>query len=108
MFRKNLRLLAIAFSKEDERFLYSELNSIRAYKNINNLSDIHSAVWESDWDVILFNYDKSCFDYSAALNVLKESGKDIPFIIYSDDTDEDAVHSALYSGAHDYVSLRKL
>ena len=57
---------------------------------------------------MLFNHEKSCFDYSAALNVLKESGKDIPFIIYSDDTDEDAVHSALYSGAHDYVSLRKL
>ena len=103
MLRKNLRLLAIAFSKEDERFLYSQLNNIHVYKNTNNLSDIHSAVWELDWDVILFNHDKSCLDYNAAMNVLKESGKDIPFIIYSDDTDEDAVHSALYSGAHDYV-----
>ncbi|WP_292996612.1 EAL domain-containing protein [Nitrosomonas sp.] len=65
--------------------------------------DIRSELCESDWDVILFNHDKSFLDCSTALNVLKESGKDIPLIIYSDVSDENAVHSALYSGAHDYI-----
>ncbi|MDO9312490.1 MAG: diguanylate cyclase, partial [Nitrosomonas sp.] len=65
--------------------------------------DIRSELCESDWDVILFNHDKSFLDCSTALNALKESGQDIPFIIYSDVSDEDTVHSALYSGAHDYV-----
>ncbi|WP_305644116.1 EAL domain-containing protein [Nitrosomonas sp.] len=103
MLRKNLRLLAIAFSEEDEKFLYSEITNIHVYKSINNLSDMRSAVWGSDWDVILFNHDKSFLDYCTVLNVLKESGKDIPFIIYSDVSDEDTVLSALYSGVHDYV-----
>ena len=103
MLRKNLKILAIAFSEEDKRSLYSGLNNIHAYKNINELSDMRSAVWESDWDVILFNHDKSFFDYSTVLNVLQERGKDIPFIIYSDVSDADAVLSALYSGVHDYV-----
>jgi len=49
---------------------------------------MRSAVWGSDWDVILFNHDKSFLDYCTVLNVLKESGKDIPFIIYSDVSDE--------------------
>lgn len=103
MLRKELKLLAIDFSEEDESFLYSELNNIHVYKNINNLPDIRSALWESDWDIILFNHDKSFPDYSAALNLLKESGKDIPFIIYSDDSNEDTALSAIYYGAHDFV-----
>lgn len=103
MLRKNLKLLAIAFSVEDESFLYSGLNNICAYKNISKLQDLRSALSESDWDVILFFHEKSCFDYSAALNALKESGKDIPFIIYSNHSDEDTVLSALFSGAYDYV-----
>ncbi len=103
MLRKKLKLLAIDFSEEDESFLYSELSNIDVFKNINNLLDIRSALWESDWDVILFNHDKSFPDYSAVLNLLKESGKDIPFIIYSDDSDENAAFSAIYYGAHDCV-----
>lgn len=103
MFRKNLKLLVIASSEEDESFLYSGLNNICAYRNISNLPNLRSALRESDWDVILFFHEKFFFDYSAAFNVLKESGKDIPFIIYSDNSDEEIVLSALYSGAHDYV-----
>ena len=101
--RRNLKLLAIDFTEEDESFLCSELNNIHVYKNINNLPDIRSALWESDWDVILFNHNNSFLDYNTALNLLKETGKDIPFIIYSDESDENAVLSAIYSGAHDYV-----
>lgn len=103
MLRKNLRLLAIAFSEEDEIFLYSVINNIHVYKNINNLSDIRSELCESGWDVILFNHDRSFLNCSIVLNALKESGKDIPFIIYSDVSDEDTILSAIYSGAHDYV-----
>lgn len=103
MLRKNLKLLAINFTEEDESFLCFELNNIHAYKNINNLPDIRSALWESDWDVILFNDNKYLLDYNSALNLLKETGKDIPFIIYSDKYDENTVSSAIYSGVHDCV-----
>jgi diguanylate cyclase (GGDEF)-like protein len=108
MLKKNLKLLAIAFSEKDGSFLYSVLNNIHVYKYLNNLQDIRAALWKSDWDVILFNYDKSFLDYSLVLNLLKESGKDIPFIIYSDDYDEDTVISALYAGAHDYVHKKNI
>jgi len=41
------------------------------------------ALEESDWDIIIADHSMPSFSSIDALDVLKGSGKDIPFIIYS-------------------------
>jgi diguanylate cyclase (GGDEF)-like protein len=44
------------------------------------------------------------FDALAALRVLKESGKDIPFVIYSGRITDGQAVSAMHDGVHDYIA----
>lgn len=105
MLRNNLRLLAVGYFDAEVDPL-SELNKINIdldYKCINSISDIRSALVESDWDIIISNHALPSFDFMDALELLKESRKDIPFIVYSNNTDEKAAIYAIHSGAHDYI-----
>jgi diguanylate cyclase (GGDEF)-like protein len=64
---------------------------------------MQTALQESDWDVIISDHTMPSFSSLEALELLKQSGKDIPFIIYSGNIGEDVAVSAMRSGAHDYV-----
>jgi len=63
-----------------------------------------AAALESDqWDVILCDYSMPSFNALAALEVLKELGLDIPFIIISGTVGETVAVEAMRAGAHDYL-----
>ncbi|MDH5479753.1 MAG: EAL domain-containing protein [Nitrosomonas sp.] len=106
MLRNNLRLLIIGYSDTDADLLSSELanvNSEFSYECIRDVLDIRSALYASDLDAIISNHDLTSFNYKDALDALKISGRDIPFIVYSDNADEKEALSAIHSGAHDFV-----
>ena len=103
MSKNNLRILAIGFSEEESSLLRSELVDIQLLKNFCNLADIESALNECDWDVVLSNHDRLLFNSIDAFNLLIENKKDIPFIIYSNESDDNTVISALRYGVNDYV-----
>ena len=99
--------MLIVEDSEDEAFLlYSELNArgVRLdWKRVDSSRDLTAALGESDWDIIICDHNMPGFDSSAALQVVKQSGKDIPFIIYSGQiTDQQAV-SAMHDGVQDYI-----
>lgn len=103
MSKSNLKILTVGFSEEESSLLRSELVNIQLLKNVCNMADIESALNERDWDVMLSNHDSLLFNSIDAFNLLIESNKDIPFIIYSNESDDDTIISALHCGVNDYV-----
>jgi PAS domain S-box-containing protein len=58
---------------------------------------------EKDWDIVIADYNLPQFDALAALEIVKASGKDIPFIIVSGGIGESTAVAAMKAGAHDYL-----
>jgi signal transduction histidine kinase len=61
------------------------------------------AALEEDWDAILSDYNLPEFSGLAALEVLKASGRLLPFIILSGEIGEDTAVQAMRAGASDYL-----
>jgi diguanylate cyclase (GGDEF)-like protein len=55
------------------------------------------------WDLIIADHSMPQFSSTAALEVLKATGLDIPFIIVSGSIGEDVAVAAMKAGAHDYL-----
>ena len=103
--------------------LIVEDNETDAYLNIRQLQkdgyEIVSALVETrdqfrevllkqPWDVILADYNLPQFDAPGALEILHESGLDIPFIVISGAIGEDKAVEMMKAGTHDYFMKNKL
>jgi diguanylate cyclase (GGDEF)-like protein len=101
-----MRVLIVEDSDDDARLLCSELaragNNL-TYKQVDCVAGMRAALQESDWDVVISDHAMPCFSSLEALDLLKQSGKDIPFIIYSGNIGEQMAVSAMRRGAHDYI-----
>jgi PAS domain S-box-containing protein len=62
---------------------------------------------EDEWDIVISDYAMPAFSGIGALEVYKESGLDIPFILMSGIMGEDIAIDAMVHGAHDYVMKDK-
>ncbi len=60
------------------------------------------------WDVIFADYHLPNFSAPEALNLLKSSDRDIPFIMMSGAVDEETAVAAMRAGAHDYIAKQNL
>ena len=100
--------MLVVEDSEDEAFLlYSELNTRGVkldWKRVDTGPDLTGALAESDWDIIICDHNMPGFDSGAALQILKQSGKDIPFIIYSGQISDQQEVSAMYEGVQDYIA----
>ncbi len=59
-------------------------------------------------DFVLSDWSMPKFSAMGALDVLKKTGKDLPFIIVSGTVGEESAVDAMHAGAHDYVLKDKL
>ncbi|THF66661.1 GGDEF domain-containing response regulator [Pseudothauera nasutitermitis] len=66
--------------------------------------DMAAALAAEDWDIVLADHHMPGFDALAALDVLKRSARDVPFIIHSGQISSRQAISAMYDGVDDYVS----
>lgn len=101
-----MKVLIVEDSEDDAVLLSSELAGICDHlecKRVDCDGDMRAALEESDWDVVISDHAMPCFSSLEALNVLKESGKDIPFIIYSGNISEQTAVTSLHNGVHDFV-----
>ena len=106
-----LRVLIVEDSEDDMLLLLRELR--RGGYNVEHVrvqtaADMKNALEQQSWDIVLSDYSMPNFDAPAALNILKESGMDIPFIIISGTIGEDTAVAALKAGAHDFIVKGKL
>ncbi|MBT9556387.1 MAG: response regulator [Myxococcales bacterium] len=69
---------------------------------------MRAALARSDWDVIISDYSMPLFSAPAALELLKGTGRDIPFIIVSGTVNEDIAIAAIHAGAKDFMAKGRL
>ncbi len=70
---------------------------------VENADDLRASLKTKPWQLILADYNLPSFNAPAALEVLKESGLDLPFIIVSGGIGEDIAVASMKAGAHDYL-----
>jgi PAS domain S-box-containing protein len=106
-----IRVLIVDDVEDDVLLLVRQLKKggyNPTYKQVDTAKAMSEALDQQTWDAILCDYSMPNFSASAALELYKEKGFDVPFIIVSGTiTDESAV-AAMKAGAHDYIIKNNL
>ena len=101
-----LRLLLLEDSPEDEFLLLRELKKggfkVR-HKRIETGEAMREELAQGDWQLIVSDYRMPQFSAPAALEVYRELGCDLPFLIVSGTVGEDTAVAAMRAGAHDFL-----
>ncbi len=101
-----LRVLIVEDSEDHTLLLLRELKR-GGYdpisQRVDTASDMKEALKKQSWDIVIADHNMPQFSAPAALNLLKETGVDQPFIIVSGAIGEDMAVNAMKSGASDYI-----
>lgn len=101
-----LRLLQVEDSESDAalilRLLQKAGYDIDA-ERVEDANAMRAALNAREWDIIIADFRLPQFDARAALNVLRETGMDLPFIVVSGTIGEDVAVEMMRSGAQDYL-----
>ena len=106
-----ISMLIVDDSEDDAYLLYSEMASRGVkvgFRRVDTAGDMSLALEKNDWDLIICDHSMPGFDALTALEILKQSGKDIPFIIYSGHISDQAAYSAMGKGVNDYIQKGNL
>ena len=101
-----LRVLIIEDSEDDAQLLLRELRRGGyevEFERVETAEAMQSALTQKTWDLILSDYTMPRFSAPQALQVLKASGLDLPFIISSGTIGEDTAVAAMKAGANDFL-----
>jgi len=103
---KHLKVMLVEDSEEDSWLILHELERggyQPEHLRVDNAAAMRRALESRSWNLILSDYRLPGFSAPAALEVLQESGRDIPFIIISGQIGEELAVAAMKSGASDYL-----
>jgi PAS domain S-box-containing protein len=101
-----LRVLVVEDSEDDTLLMIDRLETAGfnvAYKRVDTAETMVEALSNNGWDIILSDYRMPHFTGNSALKLLREQGRDVPFILVSGQIGEETAVEAMKSGAHDYV-----
>lgn len=111
MAKPNLNVLIVEDSADDAQLMLREIER-GGYavfsERVETKVDMQSALMGRRWDIILSDYSLPKFSAMAALETLKASGLDVPFIVISGTVGEETAVAALKGGAHDFLVKDKL
>ncbi len=103
---KSLHLLIIEDSADDAQLMARTIQRGGfdvEYERVEAEPALRAALQDDDWDLILCDYTLPAFNAVRALELVKESGKDLPFIIVSGSIGEEMAIAALHGGANDFM-----
>src|SRR5574340_1088606 len=89
---KKLSVLIVEDSEDDTLLLLRELRKGGygpVYERVETPEAMRAALTAQKWDIVISDYILPQFSGLAALEVLRESGQDLPFIIVSGKIGED-------------------
>ena len=101
-----LRVLLVEDSEDDELLVLRELRRAGyavASKRVQTSEAFRAALYAAPWDVVISDHSLPAYGGLAALSELRQSGKDIPFILVSGTIGETVAVTAMKAGAQDYV-----
>ena len=101
-----LNVLMVEDSETDAMLIIRELrrggfNPI--WQRVQTVEELHTALNNRTWDVIISDYRLPGFNAPMALEIAKQSQKDIPFILVSGTIGEVSAVEMMKAGAHDYL-----
>src|SRR5438093_2886091 len=109
--RRALRVLVVEDSELDAALLLRALER-GGFKPASEIVDtaeaMQAALEHKPWDLILADHAMPQFSAPEALDLVKQRGTDVPFIIVSGHIDEATAVAAMRAGAHDYVMKERL
>jgi two-component sensor histidine kinase len=106
-----LRVLQIEDSRSDAALIVRTLEKAGydVYaRRVEDAPEMRAALADQVWDVIVADYNLPQFGAPAALDILRDAGFDIPFIVVSGAVGEDLAVDMMKAGAHDYVMKNHL
>ncbi len=101
-----LRVLLVEDSPEDAFLLahHLEMEGLEVtIERVEASEPFREALGRGPWDVVISDYSMPRFSAPEALDVLKETNQDIPFIVVSGSIGEETAVAIMHAGAHDYV-----
>ncbi|GAG02427.1 unnamed protein product, partial [marine sediment metagenome] len=78
------------------------------FERVDTPQAMNAALDQQTWDIVLSDYAMPRFTMPAALTMVTEKGRGLPFIIVSGAIGEEAAVAAMRAGAHDYVMKNNL
>jgi len=101
-----IRVLLVEDSEDDAILLLHELRNAgydTEHLRVETREAMSAALDQRPWDLIVCDFSLPNFSAPDALNLLKEKGRDLPFIIVSGTVGEDVAVESMRAGAHDYL-----
>lgn len=106
-----LRVLIVEDSEFDVLLL---MNLLRKggydpyYQRVDTKEAMRKALRDQTWDLVISDYRMPTFSMIEALDIVHESGLDLPFLIVSGEIGEEIAVAAMRAGAHDYLIKNNL
>ncbi len=101
-----LRVLIIEDNETDAELVLRQISRSGftiISERVEIMQQMQDALSEKVWDLVISDYSLPQFDAHIALNVLKETGLDIPFIVVSGNIGEETAVALMKAGANDYL-----
>jgi len=105
-----LRILIVDDSPDDAALIIRQLQRefSPSYERVETPQEMQAALDKGGWHVVISDYVMPRFSGLSALQLLRERGVDLPFIMVSGQMGEDAAVEAMRAGAHDYLIKDRL
>ena len=106
-----LNLLMIEDTESDAELALEQLEKAGFQVNcrrVEKAAAMQAALEQGAWDLVLCDYSLPGFNAPAALNILRESAKDIPLIVVSGTISEETAIELMRAGAADYLMKDRL
>jgi diguanylate cyclase (GGDEF)-like protein len=100
------RILIVEDSEDDALLLERRIRRTvpgAQFTRVDCAEHMRRALRSGDWDLVISDHSMPGFDSEGAMRVLRESGLDIPFILYSGCLDSERAVSAMHVGANDWI-----
>jgi len=102
---KPIKVLLVEDSPDDAELAIRELKRAGyepEYERVDSPSAMRKAL-EREWDIILSDHEMPRFSAPSALRLLKETGRDIPFIILAGAITVELAGETMREGARDFI-----
>ncbi|TSK06884.1 MAG: diguanylate cyclase [Geobacter sp.] len=104
--KRLLRVLIVEDAPDDAQLIVIQLEQggfdVHS-RRVDNAQGLIEALESASWDVVVCDYVMPGFSGLQALQILKEKGSDIPFLMISGKVGEEAAAAAIRAGADDFV-----
>jgi sigma-B regulation protein RsbU (phosphoserine phosphatase) len=101
-----LRLLMVEDSDDDAQLLLVKVRRAGYepdYVRVDNEPDLREALRDPSWQIVISDYAMPGFSGLKALQILRDTNPDLPFILVSGTVGEEIAVDAMRNGANDYI-----